>query len=125
MRNLLNGGTEVPHWRRKHHGRFHHQQGHHGWNACSPSGANAEVNPPTAGCNKGANKPDAKPHCPYKFYMDQAKETASTFQANHPEYLAGLGSTIASVIEGLGLGKLPYAAVYFWSLGLTYYFFVI
>lgn len=104
MRNLLNGGTEVPHWRRKHHGRFHHQQGHHGWNACSPSGANAEVNPPTAGCNKGANKPDAKPHCPYKFYMDQAKETASTFQANHPEYLAGLGSTIASVIEGLGLG---------------------
>ncbi|XP_057378861.1 sequestosome-1-like [Daphnia carinata] len=106
MRNLLNGGAEVPHWRRKHHGRFHHHQGHHGWSACSQPGANAEVNPPTAasGCNKGANKPDGKPHCPYKFYMDQAKETASNFQANHPEYLSSLGSTIASVIEGLGLG---------------------
>ncbi|KAI9563804.1 hypothetical protein GHT06_011270 [Daphnia sinensis] len=105
MRNLLNGGTEVPHWRRKHHGRFHHQ-GHHGWNACSSPGASAEANSSSSapGCNKGANKPDGKPQCPYKFYMDQAKEAASTIQANHPEYLSNLGNTIASVIEGLGLG---------------------
>lgn len=77
---------------------------------------NVEVDPQTtaAGSNKGASKTEAKAQCPYKFYMDQAKETATTihaqaketasiFNEQHPEYLAGLGSTIASVMEGLGM----------------------
>ena len=34
-------------------------------------------------------------------FQAQAKETASTFQENHPEYLATLNNTIASVMEGL------------------------
>lgn len=121
MSNLLNGGAEVPHWRRKHHGRFHHQ-GRHGWNSGCPSGANAEANPPTAtaGCNKGAKKPDSKPQCPYQFYVDQAKETASTFQASHPEYLSGLSNTIASVMEGLGLGNV---ALYFFCFKFGFHIF--
>lgn len=105
MKNLLAGGSELPHWRRKHHhGRFHHQAGHHGWNAWCPSGINVEVDPQTKteGCKKKSGKPDEKSQCPYKFYMDQAKETASNIQAAHPEYLVGLSNTIASVIEGLG-----------------------
>lgn len=104
MRQLLHSGTEIPHWRRKHHGR-HHPHGHHGWNAWCPSGMNVEVDPPasTEGCKKEAGNKEEK-QCPYKFYMDQAKETASTFQALHPEYLAGLGNTIASVMESFGLG---------------------
>lgn len=106
---MLSGGHETPHWRRKHHGRWHHSQGHHGWNAGCPSGVNVEANTQTSfeGCKKESKKTEEKAQCPYKFYMDQAKETASTFQASHPEYLAGLSNTISSVIEGLaGLGEL-------------------
>lgn len=102
MRQLLVGGTEIPHWRRKHHAR-HHPHGHHGWNAWCPSGVNVEVDPPTSseGCKREAGNKEEKT-CPYKFYMDQAKETASTFQALHPEYLASLGNTITSVMESIG-----------------------
>lgn len=105
----------MPGWRRKHHhhgqhhqhGRHHH--GHHGgWNAWCPSGMNVDHGHSssgvgaTQGCKKEASSNSEGKQCPYKFYMDQAKETATSFQANHPEYLAGLGSTITSLFEGLG-----------------------
>ena len=111
MKQVLAGGSEVPHWRRKHHGRFHHQGHHGGWNAWCPSGINVEIDPQTKteGCKKESSKPDAKQQCPYKFYMEQAKETASNIQTNHPEYLMGLSNTIASVMEGLGNSSLRFS----------------
>ena len=93
MQQLLNDESKVPDWRPCHH------QGHHGgWNACCSSGVNKDPQTKTEGCKKESSEPDANlMESPCKF---QAEEIVSNIQA--PEYLEGLSSTIASVMEGLG-----------------------
>ena len=97
---MLIRGFEVPDWRRSTHqvqlGRC-------------PSGVSIGTETKTECCKKESSKPDAKQQCPYKFYMEQAKETASNIQTNHPEYLMGLSNTIASVMEGLGNSSLRFS----------------
>ena len=61
-------------------------------------------------CNKPPAvlvKPDVNQHCPYKLFMERAKETLSI----HPEYLKGLSSIIPSVMEGLGKSNRFYSIV--------------
>ena len=93
---MLNGESKVPDW-----GPCHH---HGGCNAFYPSKVNVEINTQTKteGFNKESSKADAnQQQYPRKFYTEHArKKTASNIGA--PEYLKGLSSTIASVMEGLG-----------------------
>ena len=61
-------------------------------------------------CNKPPAvlvKPDVNQHCPYKLFMERAKETLNI----RPEYLKGLSSIIPSVMEGLGKSNRFYSIV--------------
>ena len=130
MKGLLIGGcSDVPHWRRKHHGRpgyhGHHPHGRFGagWNAWCPSGINIEIDPTAAAsaaaaaeaANENMKKEEGKPaagpqSCPFKVNIDKAKEAAQAakqaaqaFQGAHgQDVLQGLGSHIASFLEQFG-----------------------
>ena len=126
LRNMMGGGglfEGPPHWRRRHHGhgRPGHWNPHHGrWSAWCPSGVDvdpeAETNKAEEHCKQQAsggcpfknNAESQKPSgsCPFKTNMEQAKKemekAAEAFQANGPEFLQGIGSTIASILEQFG-----------------------
>lgn len=124
MKSLLIGGcgSDMPHWRRKHHGRPGHYNPHHlrfgsGWNAWCPSGINIEIDPSAAASAAAAAeaatesmKKDAgqagKPaaaaagqSCPFKVNMDMAKEAA---QAAKQTAQAFKGAHGQDILQGLG-----------------------
>lgn len=111
LRNLLiaGGGHEMPHWRRRHHGRSGHWNPHHHgrWNAWCPSGINVEVDPPCGSGSENTKEEKEKPSsCPFKSNMEhareQAKQAAQAFQANGPEFLQNIGTTLAAMLEQFG-----------------------
>lgn len=131
MKSLLIGGgcgSDMPHWRRKHHGRPGHHHPHHpkfgsGWNAWCPSGINIEIDPSAAASaaaaaeaatesmKKDATGQAGKPaaavagaaaagqSCPFKVNMEMAKEAA---QAAKQAAEAFQGAHGQDILQGLG-----------------------
>lgn len=100
----------MPHWRRRHHGRSGHWNPHHHgrWNAWCPSGINVEVDPPCGSGSENTKEEKEKPSsCPFKSNMEhareQAKQAAQAFQANGPEFLQNIGTTLAAMLEQFGI----------------------
>lgn len=63
-----------------------------------------EIDPPT--CEAESKPKAAGTSCPFKANMEQAKEQAKqaarAVQENGPEFLQGLGTTIATILEQFG-----------------------
>lgn len=121
---LISGcGSDMPHWRRKHHGRpghhSHHPRFGSGWNAWCPSGINIEIDPSAAASAAAAaeaatesmkkdtagqpEKPTAAAaagqSCPFKVNMEMAKEAA---QAAKQAAQAFQGAHGQDILHGLG-----------------------
>lgn len=101
---LVNGHLEpVRSWRRNHHGRNFCGVGpqHGRWNAWCPSGV--DIDPTEANPVKEEKKQgEKKEKCPFKANVDQAKKTAESFQEMTPDFLVGLGNTIATILSQFG-----------------------
>ena len=112
MKHLLVGHQEIPHWRRKHHGRnYCGVAPQHGrWNAWCPSGVDidsTEANPVEEGKKQGEKKQE----CPFKANVEHAKRAAESFQETAPDFLMGLGNTIATILSQFGMSKYNYMRI--------------
>lgn len=108
MRHLIVGGGhhEVPHWRRKHHGRnacgVNLQRGN--WSAWCPSGNDVpDVTSEDGSSKKDEKTDDKKQECPFKTNVENAKKAAEAFQETAPDFLMNLGTTIASILSQFGV----------------------